>query len=356
MRGTTEAATRVASAPMSGAPMSSTTRRLAVGALAIWMLAVVGTWSNANAGSTPSAGARLISQMRAAASQTDFSGVVDVTWRSSSGKREHATVEVHSVDGVLEVSSNGRIVLDEDGQTFVKDELGWSSTPEVPDPKHRPAPDAQWHLTLRPTTVEDRAATMVVASRADGTAAQRLVIDDATHLLLERQVVARDGTVERAFRFVSLDLDPAIAAAGLATTPSTPSRTAKAINDVPDGYHAPERSGAGAVLVSTAAHDGGIQLVYTDGLFSLSVLEQRGELDWDALPAGGTDTTVDGARARSYTQPMGNVVVWERDGVVFTCASDAPDDVLRASIAGLRAEPSTAEQVVDFVLGPFGFD
>jgi len=343
-------------ASTSVAPMTALGRRLAAGALAIWMLAVVGTWSNASAGSAPSAGARLIAQMRTAASQTDFSGVVDVTWRAASGTRKHATVEVHAVDGVLEVSADDHIVLDDAGQTFVKDELGWSSTPAQPDPQHRPAPDANWDLTVRPTTVGDRAATTVVASRPDGSVAQRLVIDDTTHLLLERQVVARDGTVERAFRFASLDLDPAAAAAGLTASPSTPARTAQPLDSVPDGYRAPARSGAGYVLVSQAAHAGGVQLVYTDGLFSMSVLEQRGELDWDALPKGGTDTTVDDARARQYVQPMGTVVVWERDGVVFTCASDAPDDVFRASIAGLRAEPSTAEQVVDFVLGPFGFD
>lgn len=340
---------------MTGATTSAA-RRLATGVVAISLLALAGTWSNASADAAPSPAARLVAQMRSASGQTDFSGVVDVTWRTASGKREHATVDVHSSDGVLEVSSGGRLVLDEDGQTFVKDELGWSSTPEEPDPQRRPAPDAQWKLTLRPTSLQDRAATVVVASRADGTVAQRLVIDDATHLLLQREVVARDGTVERSFRFVSLDLDPAAAAAGLAATPSTPARTAKALDSVPDGYRAPDRSGAGYVLVSKSQHTGGIQLVYTDGLFSMSVLEQRGELDWDALPDGGTDTSVGGTRARRYTQAMGTVVIWERDGVVFTCASDAPDDVFTAALAGLGDEPGTVDQVVDFVLGPFGFD
>ncbi|HEX5585818.1 MAG TPA: hypothetical protein VFZ17_00785 [Acidimicrobiia bacterium] len=343
-------------APASRRELTGAGRRLLAGVIAIGMLAVAGTWSNASAGASTSAGARLVNQMRTAAGQTDFSGVVEVTWRTASGKRQQATVEVHSVDGVLEVSADGHVVLDDDGQTFVKDELGWSSTPAQPDPQHRPAPDARWALTVRPSTAQHRPATTVVASRPDGSVAQRLVIDDATHLLLERQVVARDGTVERAFRFASLDLDPVAAAAGIAASPTTPARTAKPLETVPDGYRAPDRSGAGYVLVSQAAHAGGVQLVYTDGLFSMSVLEQRGELDWDGLPKGGTDTTVDGARARRYSQPMGTVMVWERDGVVFTCASDAPDDVLTASLAGLRADPSTAEQVVDFVLGPFGFD
>ena len=110
------------------------------------------------------------------------------------------------------------------------------------------------------------------------------------------------------------------------------------------------------MLVSRSQHTNGVQLVYSDGLFSVSVLEQRGELDWDAMPHGGTDTSVDGARARRYAEPMGDVIVWERDGVVFTGVSDAPGDVFDAMLTGLAPDPGIPERVVDFVLGPFGFD
>ena len=53
---------------------------------------------------------------------------------------------------------------------------------------------------------------------------------------------------------------------------------------------------------------------------------------------------------------MGDVVVWERDGVVYTCVSDAPHDSLAGMLAGLSPSPSVPERVVDFVLGPFGFE
>jgi hypothetical protein len=50
------------------------------------------------------------------------------------------------------------------------------------------------------------------------------------------------------------------------------------------------------------------------------------------------------------------VMVWERDGVVYTCVSDAPSDVFTKVVDGLAgAGRSTPESVVDFVLGPFGW-
>ena len=38
------------------------------------------------------------------------------------------------------------------------------------------------------------------------------------------------------------------------------------------------------------------------------------------------------------------------------CVSDAPSDVFVAMLSGLTPDPGIPERVVDFVLGPFGFD
>ena len=40
---------------------------------------------------------------------------------------------------------------------------------------------------------------------------------------------------------------------------------------------------------------------------------------------------------------------------VFTAVSDAPSDVIDEMIAGFSPDRSTAQKVVDFVLGPFGW-
>jgi len=67
--------------------------------------------------------------------------------------------------------------------------------------------------------------------------------------------------------------------------------------------------------------------------------------------------TVAGTRTRAYREPSGNVLVWERDGLVYTCVSDAPSDVFAKVVDGLAgAERSAPQSVVDYVLGPFGWN
>lgn len=327
-------------------------RRLAVGVVAL--VALAGTWGRAEAGSSSDAGARLMAAMREAPARIDFTGVVEVSWRDRSGAVQRETVDVQATDGVVSLSAGGRSARDDGRTTSFADQLDGRSVLSEPPLTRRPSPDARWALAVRSGQPRlGRTTTEVVASRSDGTIAQRLVIDDATHLPLAREVVERDGTMSRAFVFTELDVgehpsDPTRITRGV--------RPARALDDVPDGYRAPDTAGAGYVLVSRSRIADGLQFVYSDGVFSVSLLEQRGELDWGSLPDRGTAARVADARARRYTEPVGDVLVWERDGVVFTCVSDAPRDVLDAMLAGLSPDPGAAERVVDFVLGPFGFD
>ena len=97
-------------------------------------------------------------------------------------------------------------------------------------------------------------------------------------------------------------------------------------------------------------------LYYSDGLFTASVFEQQGELDWDALPSGGDDTRLADTRTRVYHEPSGDVAVWARNGLVYTCVSDAPSDVFARMVGAMASDGRSApESVVDFVLDPFGW-
>jgi hypothetical protein len=135
-------------------------------------------------------------------------------------------------------------------------------------------------------------------------------------------------------------------------------RTATPLTTIPDGYHAPSQLGGGAELVAKAKRPGGgIVLTYSDGIFSTSVTEQKGELDWGSLPAGGTDATVAGHHVRKYATPGADVIIWERDGVVYTCVTDVPADTLSAMVSDLGpSSRDTVDKAVDFVLGPFGWN
>jgi hypothetical protein len=198
----------------------------------------------------------------------------------------------------------------------------------------------------------NRPTQLVEAKRSDGTAAQKLYLDADTNLLLRREVLDAHGRVQRSLEFLDLTVDggPSLhAPAGVSTHKAVP------LDSVPSGYEAPSTP-SGSVLVERSRHPNGVALLYSDGLFTVSVLEQRGEVDWEGMPNGGVADEVGGNRARRYVEPGADVLVWERSGTVFTCVSDAPPDVVNAMIAGFTPSRSAAEKVVDYVLGPFGWN
>jgi hypothetical protein len=157
--------------------------------------------------------------------------------------------------------------------------------------------------------------------------------------------------VQRSLRFLDLTV-----AAGPTLHAPRGVHTQKAVplDDVPSGYIAPSTV-SGYQLVGRSRHPNGVELLYSDGLFTVSVLEQRGDLDTSRLANGGTAVDVGGNGATRYSEPGADVLVWERDGTVFTCVSDAPPDVIDALVDGFTPSRSAAEKVADYVLGPFGW-
>ena len=128
--------------------------------------------------------------MRAAPHAMQFSGVVRVTWRDH-GKPNDITVSVTGDNGAIEVESGQARVFDTGTRTYFKSRLGWSSALVEPRTGER---------ARRPTTAGRCACgaarrswavptQLVEATRANGTAAQRLYLDADTNLLLRREVL-----------------------------------------------------------------------------------------------------------------------------------------------------------------------
>jgi hypothetical protein len=296
-----------------------------------------------------SAAAQLVEKTRDAPLTYNFEGVVELAWRDGK-KMKRATVTVRGANGTIEVESAAGHVVDYGATTYVLGKSGWTSVGVTPTPVNLPSADHAWTLTTRAgADVAGRPTTTVVASRRATGVVQKLTIDTATGLLLARQVRS-GGHLERSLQFTSLSV-------GAGPSAAKPERSSSnASSAVPDGFRAPREPGAGYVLVATKRAGGGVELSYSDGLFTVSIHEQRGALDWDSLPAGGTDFTFGGHQARRYTEPGDDVIVWERDGVVYTCVTDAPTAVVDSMIAGLAPSGRSAvEKAVDFVLGPFGW-
>jgi sigma-E factor negative regulatory protein RseB len=317
---------------------------------AVSLVALAGALHRADAASSSEEGVQLVDEMRSAPAALSFTGVLKLTWLDR-GERKDVTVDITDDRGTIEVTSGDTRVFDRGTHTYFEHGIGWSSA-IVEDRAATPPADHRWPLAVDAgPEVAGRPTHVVEATRRDGTPAQRLFLDRDTGLMLRREVLDGRGRVQRTLTFVELSINGAAE-----VQPPSGVRTEKAqpLEAVPEGYEAPSTPG-GYVLVGRSRHPNGIELRYSDGLFSVSVLEQRGDLDWGALPSRGVSTDVGGNRAQRYSEAGADVVVWEHDGTVYTLASDAPSDVVDSLIDGLTSSRSTLEQIADYVLGPFGW-
>jgi hypothetical protein len=299
--------------------------------------------------------ARLVRGTRDAATDLDFTGVATITWTTPKGKQS-ARVHVSDVGGAVSVSAaDGNTVVDEGRRTYLRDRLGWTGLVVEPTARNVPEPDQRWALATGGTrTVAGRPATVVLARRPGGEPAQRLAVDEATGLLLAREVLGPNGRVERSVQFSTIDVGERDTHA-VSPPDHVRSESAEKLTSVPDGYRAPSEP-AGFELVTRSRHPDGVLLFYSDGVFTASVFEQQGDLDWGALPSGGTDSQLADTRTRTYHEASGDVAVWERNGLVYTFVTDAPSDVFTQMVGALASDTrSTPEAVVDFVLDPFGW-
>lgn len=136
-------------------------------------------------------------------------------------------------------------------------------------------------------------------------------------------------------------------------------------------FVAPASIGTGALsrmaaYRSTAAPGAGtapggvLHVMYTDGTAVISVYEQAGAVEWDALPAG-TSMTIDGDPAWMLRRGTDEVVVVARGAMVYTIVATAPhemtmdmaDELPRAAAASMpeRAQAACRTMVVRFGFG-----
>lgn len=189
--------------------------------------------------------------------------------------------------------------------------------------------------------VAGRATDVVEAWHVDGPLAARLWLDEATGLLVRREVYGPDGTTTSASAFVDVRMtgwgfpvqpvpaggDPASGAAAPQTLASMRA----------SGWTCPRRLAGAFVAYRASTVDGSsgpaLHLTYSDGLSTVSVFEQKGTLDPSGLigavarPVG--DTVV-------YSMPGGvSRLTWQSSDRVFTVVADAPPQTVEAVVAGL---------------------
>lgn len=181
---------------------------------------------------------------------------------------------------------------------------------------------------------------------------ERLFVDEATGLVVRRETFAADGTPRRVVAFTELEI------AELSVEPPaglTDERRDGAVvgddglGELRDlGWAVPEDL-PGAFRLRSAyalpeAAGSSLHLVYSDGLYTLSVYEQLGRLHTAAVD-GASGHVSSGRHVWRWPGSEPERLVWSGDRLTFTAVSDAPVDAVMPAVAGLPGEqPPSLDQ------------
>jgi sigma-E factor negative regulatory protein RseB len=196
-------------------------------------------------------------------------------------------------------------------------------------------------------TVAGRRSTVVEVRRLGGAVAARWWVDETTGLLLRRELYDPAGSTTRtsAFEQVRIGATRRLPAGGTVLRPMDRADLppdAAALRGA--GWVCPDGGLGGLSLVTAGrmatSHGEVLHLVYSDGVMSVSVFEQRGRLDaaslrgWQAQRWGSALVHVRPGTPRQ--------LVWSGAGSVFTVVADAPAATVVAVVVSLphdTAEP-----------------
>ena len=324
---------------------------------AVWVTlalgAVVFPVAPAGADSGDEAEALLAYSRRASDTET-FAGVVEVRWADENGEEQVVRVGARSVRGRFVVGVGEHHFIGEGFERFTSSagdvDVRWTEG----EGAAAPPPGESWNLDIgRRDEVAGHEAAVVVARDDDGNVRARFAIDRERGQLLRREVLDRHGRVVHSVGFVKIvtgDITPAVPA-----TPKDAPAPPEALDTAPGGYLAPDEVDGYRLLGVYQHADGLMQMYYGDGVFTLSLFEQTGAIDWESLPGGGAD--VADLRDRAYVTAAGTVVVWQQGELVCTIVGDGPRDVVAKAVSALAGgdHDSWIDDVGDFLFGPFSW-
>jgi hypothetical protein len=317
--------------------------RLALGCLAACSV-VGGLLPSAGGAVEETIAVELLDRAREAVQSESFDGVVAVEWHD--GRQRHtAEVPVRSAGGVLRF---GDEVVGTGAHRMVHGTDGWLSLWGHDITTLGPSPLAKYRLTVEPgpdvaaRPTDMLAVALVGASRPR----ERLFVDRASGLLLRRELLDSHGNPYRSVAFTTITTGTTVVAAAIGGAPRpTRSQEPAPARHLKAPYKLKSRIGSGYRRLGAYRSGGVVQQYFSDGLHGLSVFEQRGHLkstqkELAGETGSGRRVEIAGRTMRAYSASVGEAVVWESDGVVYTAVTDAPWSDLAGAVRDLpHADP-----------------
>lgn len=283
---------------------------------------------------------------RRAAEKTPFEGVMEVRWADGAVTRSEK-ITVKASNGALAVLGGNRVMAFDPFERLVAhrgdrwQEL-WGPTIAT---SARPDGRGKYEVTTsgEGPVVAGRTTTTVEVRQA-GALRERLHLDTTTKLALKREQYDDRGAVSRALAFVTLSI-------GAAEVPARPPAEDHAPRPVsPRGMEsslAPDRLAGDYLRLGVYRSGDVVQVLYSDGIYDLSVFEQSGRLRRGALPPSGERVAVGAAVGRRYAWAGGHLVVWASGGTVFTAVGDAPLDQVLDAVRSMPPAPDREASLLD---------
>jgi hypothetical protein len=283
-----------------------------------------------------------------AAARVSFVGALEVQWTDDHGQHDE-TLAVQGGNGAVVVrgptavmaSSQQRLVEHAGGEW----DLLW---PVAAGSGGRPAPSPKYQLATSAGPVVSGRTSRLVEVRQGSELLERLYLDEQTGILLRREQYEGGRGPYRTIGFESISFDPA-PAPQMPSDVVNESPTRLPAGHVPSGVSAPLALADGYQRLGAYRRSGVVQVLYSDGLYDLSIFQQEGRLDHHGLPASRVSVgPADKSGGWHYSWAGGHVVLWEHGGIVYTAVSDAPlDQVLTAvrSLPPARAATSLVSRL-----------
>jgi negative regulator of sigma E activity len=204
----------------------------------------------------------------------------------------------------------------------------------------------------RGSNVASRSATVVAATRGDShSVAARWWIDDATGIVLWQETYDRRGSVDLSFGFTSVSVSRGDSILQhlpprLSVPRTSTSLTISSAAELNASGWSCFRHLAGLSLVrirsDRAGNPGTVHLVYSDGLSTVSVFEQRGQLT--AVPEGFDWDNALGAQVR---RGASGVATWQSGEMVFTVVTDGSPGLLAEAVRSLPHDRAMTQTTLD---------
>jgi len=313
-------------------------RRAVVGCAVVLLIAVPAPTLAADTPG-PTGGATTVENpfegARRAEERLSFAGSVNVSWDDAEGTHSD-NLDVRAAGGSIQLQGGSTLLAEPDGSTIARRPGGdwdrlWTGSPTLTG-----RPDVEEKYDLTP--VDQPAAPMVasrptrvVEVRQADIVRERLFLDNENDLLLRREQLDLSGHRVHVVAFSSIEIGTQVTGPPAAAHPSdhSPPRlwSVSAPTGLPGGYR----------RIGAYREKGAVQVLYSDGLYDLSVFQQPGGLAGRDLPGSGKPVRVGSSRGWVYAWAGGQVLLMRRGHTVYSLVSEAPVDQLVIAAEALPA-------------------